>query len=266
MPMSARATRPLATFALLLTLLGTAACSAQAASQTDATGTTSITDLPAGDPNDTAATDPSDTLADEATFSSLAARIIKDATPVHAEPSDTSPVTKKLGLLTSLGSKMTLLVVDQRDGWVQVALPTRPNGSTGWIKSDQVELRGNVMAITVDLAAHQLTIKHNDEELMRTPVAIGSSANPTPKGQFYVTDLVDTGAPGGSYGPFALGLSGHSDTLSEFAGGDGQIGLHGTNDPSSIGNSVSHGCVRVTNDVIEQLAGIVPLGTPVTIV
>jgi lipoprotein-anchoring transpeptidase ErfK/SrfK len=265
MPISARAARPFATLALLLALLGTAACSAQAASRTDATGTTAVTDLAAGDPNATAA-DPGDTLADAATFSSFAARIITDATPVHVEPSDTAAVTRKLGLLTSLGSKMTLLVVAQRDGWVQVALPTRPNGSTGWIKTDDVELRGNVMAITVDLAAHQLTIKHNDEELMHAPVAIGSSANPTPKGQFFVTDLVDTGAPGGSYGPFALGLSGHSDTLSEFAGGDGQIGLHGTNDPSSIGQSVSHGCVRVTNDIVEQLAGLVPLGTPVTIV
>lgn len=41
--------------------------------------------------------------------------------------------------------------------------------------------------------------------------------------------------------------------------------MHGTADPSSIGQAVSHGCVRVPNDVITQLATSVPLGTPVAI-
>ncbi len=63
---------------------------------------------------------------------------------------------------------------------------------------------------------------------------------------------------------FAIGLSGHSNTLSEFAGGDGQIAIHGTNDPGTIGTKVSHGCVRVNNDVILKLATL-PLGTPVVI-
>ena len=48
-------------------------------------------------------------------------------------------------------------------------------------------------------------------------------------------------------------------------GGDGQIGIHGTNQPASIGNAVSHGCVRVPNEIITQLAHNLPLGTPVTI-
>ena len=53
--------------------------------------------------------------------------------------------------------------------------------------------------------------------------------------------------------------------LDEFAGGDAVIGVHGTNDPTSFGRSVSHGCIRIPNDVITQLVeeiGI-PLGTPV---
>ena len=57
-----------------------------------------------------------------------------------------------------------------------------------------------------------------------------------------------------------------SNVLEEFNGGDGVIGIHGTNDPSSIGQDVSHGCIRVTNDVITQMAGYLPLGTPVEIV
>jgi lipoprotein-anchoring transpeptidase ErfK/SrfK len=79
-----------------------------------------------------------------------------------------------------------------------------------------------------------------------------------------VTDKLATGEDG-AYGPFALGLSAHSDVLTEFAGGDGQVGIHGTNDPATIGQAVSHGCVRVTNDVITRLEALVSLGTPVTI-
>jgi len=46
--------------------------------------------------------------------------------------------------------------------------------------------------------------------------------------------------------------------------GDG-YGIHGTDVPSSIGQSVSHGCVRVRNEDIETLYRIVPVGTPVYI-
>jgi lipoprotein-anchoring transpeptidase ErfK/SrfK len=102
--------------------------------------------------------------------------------------------------------------------------------------------------------------------VLTTPVAVGSPESPTPTGHFFLVDKLDTQSASSAYGPFAFGLSGHSDVLTEFAGGDGQIGIHGTNDPSSIGNAVSHGCVRVPNDVIAQLNDLVPLGTPVTIV
>lgn len=44
--------------------------------------------------------------------------------------------------------------------------------------------------------------------------------------------------------------------------GDG-YGIHGTDAPTSIGRSVSHGCIRVRNEDIETLFRIVPVGTPV---
>jgi lipoprotein-anchoring transpeptidase ErfK/SrfK len=46
--------------------------------------------------------------------------------------------------------------------------------------------------------------------------------------------------------------------------GDG-YGIHGTNEPSSIGHSVSHGCVRLRNEDVEKLFDMVPVGTPVYI-
>ena len=52
--------------------------------------------------------------------------------------------------------------------------------------------------------------------------------------------------------------------LTEFGGGDGQIAIHGTNNPGDIGQDVSHGCVRIENAAIERLSTL-PLGTPVVI-
>jgi hypothetical protein len=46
--------------------------------------------------------------------------------------------------------------------------------------------------------------------------------------------------------------------------GDG-YGIHGTDHPESIGQSVSHGCVRMRNEDIEKLYPMVPIGTPVYI-
>ena len=111
----------------------------------------------------------------------------------------------------------------------------------------------------------QLTLTDGGQTVLTTPVAIGAPDTPTPTGRFSVTDKLQTPNPNGAYGPFAFGLSGRSEVLTEFAGGDGQIGIHGTNDPSSIGKDVSHGCVRVPNDVIEQLNELLPLGTPVVV-
>jgi lipoprotein-anchoring transpeptidase ErfK/SrfK len=67
------------------------------------------------------------------------------------------------------------------------------------------------------------------------------------------------------YGEYAYGLSAFSDVLKNWAGG-GIIGIHGTNDPSSIGDRRSHGCIRMYNKDIRQLVPILPLGTPVDIV
>lgn len=46
--------------------------------------------------------------------------------------------------------------------------------------------------------------------------------------------------------------------------GDGYL-IHGTNQETSIGDAVSHGCVRMYNEDVERLFGMVPVGTPVFI-
>src|SRR5262249_12532585 len=110
-----------------------------------------------------------------------------------------------------------------------------------------------------------LTVSEGRRELLRAPIAVGRSVSPTPRGRYFVTDVIRPPRPDGFYGPYALGLSAHSPVLTSFDGGDGQVGIHGTDDPGAIGTNVTHGCIRVRNAVVRRLARTVPLGAPVTI-
>ena len=183
---------------------------------------------------------------------------------VFAEPSGRAIAT--LPATTSFGSPRALLITARTDGWLQVQLPLRPNGATGWIRAAGVPVRTVPFGVRVDLSERTLDVLEDGQPVLHTTVAVGTPDAPTPTGRFFVVDKVETGTTSSAYGPFALGLSAHSEVLTEFAGGDGQVGIHGTNDPSSIGRAASSGCVRVPNDVITDLADLLPLGTPVVIV
>ena len=142
----------------------------------------------------------------------------------------------------------------------------RPNDSTGFIRTSDVNLSDVPYEIRVSLADHMLRMLKDGQEVLSTPVVIGAPNTPTPLGTFFITDPVDLKAsPNGAYGAYALGLSGYSEVLYEFNGGPGQIAVHGTNNPSQVGQSISNGCVRVPNDIILRIADQAPLGTPVII-
>jgi lipoprotein-anchoring transpeptidase ErfK/SrfK len=151
-------------------------------------------------------------------------------------------------------------------GWLRVMLPRRPNGSTGWIRRDQVDLVTLRHRVEVDLSSRQLTLFDADQVVRRWPVAIGQPGTPTPTGRFFITvKLKPPAISRRAYGAFALGLSGYSNVYDQFGTGDGQIALHGTANTGSIGRAISHGCVRLDNPAIIRLAAELPLGTPVTI-
>lgn len=196
--------------------------------------------------------------------SSTRAVVVSAGLDVLDAPGGTTVAT--LGQTTAFGTVRVLLVEEQQGDWIKVRLPVRPNHRSGWIPASSVTLESLDLAVYVDLQTRTLSVRSGQDIVVRSPIAIGTADNPTPIGTFYVTDKLETPDPAGGYGPYAIGLSGHSETLTEFAGGDGQIGIHGTNDPGTIGQAVSHGCVRLPNDVIEQLASLLPLGTPVHIV
>jgi lipoprotein-anchoring transpeptidase ErfK/SrfK len=184
---------------------------------------------------------------------------------VWSAPRATAP-PQALPPTTEFGSATVLLATARKGSWYRVALPTRPNGSTAWVRKRDVTLYSVHDQVRVDLAARTLTWTRDGQVVLETPIAVGAPDTPTPVGAFYVTDLLDNADDFGGYGPYSMGTSAHSNQLTDFAGGDGQIGIHGTDAPWSIGQDVSHGCVRVPNDVITRLATSLPLGTPVTVV
>ena len=163
------------------------------------------------------------------------------------------------------GAHLVFLVKHRGTGWEQVYLPTRPNGATGWIKDRSVDLSLDPYRVTVSLGAHMLTVTKLGRVILRTPAGVGRSVLPTPKGTYFVAELLKQPDSSGPYGPFAFGLSAHSNVLQSFGGGPGQIGIHGTNEPGALGTDVSHGCVRISNASITKLARLLPLGTPVQI-
>ncbi|MDO7905726.1 L,D-transpeptidase [Paenibacillus sp. JX-17] len=105
--------------------------------------------------------------------------------------------------------------------------------------------------IIIDLSDHMLYLLDGDQVVQGYPVAIGKLATETPNGEFTIINKQEN--PGGPFGVLWMGLS------------KPHYGIHGTNDPSSIGKSVSHGCIRMYNDDVVDLSSKVPVGTRVTI-
>ncbi len=155
--------------------------------------------------------------------------------------------------------------IERRDGiWFEVFLPVRPNGTIGFVPAEHLDLSTTPYRIIIDRAAFELTLWKGSDIVERMPIGLGTGETPTPVGKFYLTSLLRPPEPDGIYGTYAYGLSGFSEVLTDWVGG-GVVGLHGTNDPSSIGRYASHGCIRMHNEDIESLVPILSLGTPVEI-
>ncbi|WML31057.1 L,D-transpeptidase family protein [Neobacillus sp. OS1-32] len=105
--------------------------------------------------------------------------------------------------------------------------------------------------IQVSVSKRRLSLFHNGRLMRIFPIAVGKMLTRTPPGEFVIVNRQIN--PGGPYGVMWLTLSKHG------------YGIHGTNDPGSIGKAVSHGCIRMYNRDVLQLAEIVPNGAQVII-
>jgi lipoprotein-anchoring transpeptidase ErfK/SrfK len=182
---------------------------------------------------------------------------------IHTAPNGN--VVRRLANPTKLGVPLTFLLKRRVGDWLEVYLPIRPDGSTGWIAASTSRVLGDPYRVDVHRRTHRLNLYKFDRRVRTFPIGIGTSDTPTPGGVYYLKELLRPPDPHGFYGPYAFGLSGFSTVLHTFAGGNGVIGIHGTNDPASVGRSESHGCIRMRNADISYLARRLPLGTPVRI-
>lgn len=188
--------------------------------------------------------------------------------PVQPEPARTLDNPQPSGAAPPGTFPLVMLVVEQRDDWLKVLLPIRPNGSSGWVKRSAVDLEAHTYKVVVELGEHRITVFRGDEVILQEPVGVGAAGRtPTTQGLFYTTELFEVSpSQRAAYGPYAFALSGFSEVYYTFGdGGTGVLGIHGTSDTSSLGRDVSNGCIRMSNAGITTLANTLPLGTPVEI-
>ncbi|SPF54168.1 conserved hypothetical protein [Candidatus Desulfosporosinus infrequens] len=105
--------------------------------------------------------------------------------------------------------------------------------------------------IVIYTTRRQLELYEENRLIYNYPIAVGKRATPTPHGRYTIATKVVY--PGGVFGSRWLGLS------------IPYYGIHGTNNPASIGQEVSKGCIRMHNYDVETLFQRVEIGTMVII-
>jgi hypothetical protein len=207
-------------------------------------------------------------LSDESTLSRYAyARI---GTPIHRTTSAFSPTVGRLRFQTEDGFPEPYLLlrsaVDKRGRtWVQLRVPRRPNGRTGWVVRAALA-RFHVVRthLRINRSTLQAVLYRDGTPIFRSRIGVGTASTPTPAGRYLVRERFRVTKPGSIYGPYAFGTSAYS-VLSDWPRG-GVVGIHGTNAPGLIPGRPSHGCVRLRNPAILRLAKLMPVGTTIRIV
>lgn len=193
-----------------------------------------------------------------------AAKAVVPSLKVYDRPG--GRVVRTLSNPTIENAVLNTLVLERRGAWLRVQLPVRPNGTTGWVFATTVSQYETPYRVVVQRCAKRVTVFRNGMKVWSKPSAVGKPSTPTPTGSFYV-DFVAPMRAGGAYGPYLVSIAGFSNVLHQFGkNGIGQIAIHGTNKPSSVGHAASNGCMRLHNADLRELVKFLPEGSPVTIV
>jgi hypothetical protein len=188
---------------------------------------------------------------------------------VRSRPDPAAPRVVRLRRLTQDGFPELYVALRARVGtdgaiWVQIRLPLRPNGTTGWVLRRRLGPWTTVRtALDVDRVRLRAVLRRGGRVVWRARVGVGAPGTPTPAGDFYVREKIRNLRGDPLYGPWAIGTSAYS-ALSEWPGG-GVVGIHGTDRPGLIPGRPSHGCIRLRNGDVTELVQKLPLGTPIHI-
>lgn len=116
-----------------------------------------------------------------------------------------------------------------------------------------LHLNKNPYFIHVDLDDYKMYVFKNGEVIKTYPVSGGRVISPSPLGTWTIISKADWGEGfGGSWMGFNVPW--------------GKFGIHGTDEPWSIGRPLSHGCIRMYNKDADELQKMIPIGTKVAIV
>jgi lipoprotein-anchoring transpeptidase ErfK/SrfK len=195
--------------------------------------------------------------------------VVLAQTVARKRPSASSPAVATVGTKTGDGTDNVLLVIGETQvspgqTWYKVRLAILPNNSVGYVPSTALGRLYTVFThLYVDRETMTATLKRSGVTIFSARVGVGKSYWPTPAGQFYIRDEL-TDFNDSFYGPVAFGTSARSAVLTDWPGG-GFVGVHGTNEPQILPGQVSHGCIRMRNSSILQLAKLMPVGTPLTV-
>ncbi|MBA9002938.1 L,D-transpeptidase [Thermomonospora cellulosilytica] len=188
--------------------------------------------------------------------------VVHPATPVEVAARPGGPAVAALPD-RQLDGPTWVPVVAARAGWLQVLLPSRPNGVTGWVRDDgRLTVARTSHLVRVDLARRRLTLWESGRRTGAWTVAVGAARTPTPKGRTFLLALLKPARP--TFSPLIVPVGTHSETLETFGGGPGTVAFHGWRDASVFGKAVTHGCIRVPGDALTRLSRI-PLGTLVLV-
>ncbi len=131
-------------------------------------------------------------------------------------------------------------------------------------------------SVKVDVKTNMLGVFDGDKIIAAYPVTVGSKQTATPIGEWKVRGVAKL--PTFRYDERMLKHGERSKNFHILPPGPNNpvgvvwialnkrgIGIHGTDDPNTIGQAVSHGCIRLANWDVVRLAGRVKAGVPVSV-
>jgi len=212
---------------------------------------------------------PDRVLSNETTFTRWA--YANQIASIHPTPGTSSRQVGRLTWSTPDGFPSIYLVLRghwdaQGVEWVELRVPGRPNGKTGWVPRDALgSFHLTHLELVVNREQERMYLYSRGRRMWSAPVGVGKPSTPTPTGHFWVDERFTVTDPASGYYPYAFGTTDYS-TLTEWPGG-GIVGIHGPYyDPQGIPGQISHGCIRLHVSDDFWLAAHLKLGTPLHVI
>jgi len=119
--------------------------------------------------------------------------------------------------------------------------------------------------IVVSIADHKLALLEDDRVVKTYEVAVGALVSPSPDGEYQIARRLEN--PTYYHAGIVIGPGTDNPLGPRWIGLNVKgFGIHGTNQPGSIGKSASHGCIRMRNRDIRDLFARVKVGDRVSLI